>query len=198
MDIVYLGNSCFKLKGKEATVVTDPYDKVSADIITLSTDSNAFKLVSGTPRRPDPYLINAPGEYEVNGVGVFGWGNFKEVHEGSNATKNTIYSIIIDGVRIVHTGAMKQVLSDNMAEDLGTVDVLLVGVNEGAEWGSKEAAQVVEKLSPSIVVPMHYEETSIIEFLKLMGAGELIPQDKLKVSKDSLPEGTQTILMSRG
>ena len=210
MDIVYLGHSCFKLKGKEAIVIADPFDKktigfgmsgASADIVTVSSDDsshNAINQVSGTARRSDPYIITAPGEYEVSGVGVFGWGNYKEVFEGANTEKNTIYSVIVDGVRIVHTGMMKQVLSDSLAEDLGTVDVLLIGIRQGSEFGPKEAAQVVEKLSPSIVIPVLYELAEVTEFLKLMGAAEMEPVDKVKVTKDSLPEGTQTILMSKG
>ena len=201
MDIVYLGNSSFKLKGKEATVVTDPFDKVSADIVTISSNDetpNRSSLVSGTPRRPESYIIKAPGEYEVNGIGIFGWGNFKEVHEGAAVPKNTIYSIIVDEVRIVHTGIMKQVLSDSLAEDLGTVDVLLIGIGQGTEFGPKEAAQVVEKLSPSIVIPMQYQPAEVTEFLKLVGTVETEPQDKLKVTKDNLPEGTQTVLLKQG
>ena len=46
MDIVYLGHSSFRIKGKTATVVTDPYDEkcgkfpkdTEADIVTMSHD----------------------------------------------------------------------------------------------------------------------------------------------------------------
>jgi len=27
MEIVWLGHSCFRIRGKEATIVTDPFDK---------------------------------------------------------------------------------------------------------------------------------------------------------------------------
>jgi len=45
MDIYYLGHSSFKIKGKNATLVTDPYDPnilglkfppLEADIVTIS------------------------------------------------------------------------------------------------------------------------------------------------------------------
>ena len=102
MDITYLGHAAFKLKGKEATVVTDPFDKKmvgfampqsSADIVTIShehDDHNACQQVSGTARRPEPYVIRAPGEYEVSGVGVFGWRSFHDQQEGAERGTNTI------------------------------------------------------------------------------------------------------------
>ena len=60
MEIAWLGHSCFRLKGKEATVVTDPCSqelgytlgKVSANIVTVShqhTGHNAVSAVGGDP-----------------------------------------------------------------------------------------------------------------------------------------------------
>jgi len=219
MDITYLGHSAFKLKGREASVVTDPYDKkmtgfampqVSADIVTVShehEDHNAVKLVSSTSRRTEAYVVKAPGEYEVSGVGVFGWGSFHDDKQGEERGKNTIYSILIDGVRVVHLGDLGTIIADDLVENLGTVDVLMIPV--GGKWtiGPKEAVMVVEKLSPSIVVPMHFKTSeysdnfeglaAVDEFAKLMGVTEFVPEDKLKVSQDSLPETTQLIVMTK-
>lgn len=219
MDITYLGHSAFKLKGKDATVITDPYDKklvgfalpqVSADVVTIShehEDHNAIKLVSGTSRRTEPYVIRAPGEYEIGGVGVFGWGSYHDTQHGAERGKNTIYSIIVDGVRVVHLGDLGDIIADDLVEGLGTVDVLLTPVGGVKTIGPKEAAAVVEKLSPSIVIPMHYKTPDhsaafadlqeVGEFLKLMGVTDVQPQDKLKVTEDNLPEETQTIVLSR-
>ena len=53
MDIWYLGHSSFKLKGKTATVVTDPFDsksvgfkfpKTEADIVTISHDQDRKRV----------------------------------------------------------------------------------------------------------------------------------------------------------
>ena len=44
MDIVWNGHACFRLRGRDATIVTDPYDrttgfpalKLTADVVTIS------------------------------------------------------------------------------------------------------------------------------------------------------------------
>jgi L-ascorbate metabolism protein UlaG (beta-lactamase superfamily) len=219
MDITYFGHSAFQLKGKDATVVTDPFDKkmvgfampqVSADIVTVSHehhDHNEVKLVNGTARRSEPYVIRAPGEYEVSGIGVFGWGSYHDSTQGTERGKNTIYSILVDGVRIVHLGDLGEVVSDDVVEGLGAVDVLMVPVGGYFTIGAKEAAAVIEKLSPSLVIPMHYKMpghsaqfeqlAGVEDFLKTMGVPDLQAQDKLKVTEDNLPEETQVILLSR-
>jgi len=212
MDIIYLGHSGFKFKGKDAIVVVDPLDKkkigfgmspTPTDVVVVSHDfdaTSALAQVSGTPRRAEPYIVNAPGEYEVNGVGIFGW--------GSDANTNTTYSIIVDGVRITHLGSLHQVITDDLVAGLGTVDVLLIPVGGGDfSIGPKDAQIVIEKLSPSIVIPMLYRlpehaETfagmlELNDFLKVMGISELAPLDRLKVTRDSLPEGMQVVVLAK-
>lgn len=218
MDITYLGHSAFKLKGKEAVVAIDPFDKkmvgfsmppVAADVVVVShdhEDHNAVKQVGGTTRREAPYIITRPGEYEVGGIGVFGWGSFHDETQGADRGKNTIYSILVDGIRVVHLGDLGEIIGDSLVNSLGTVDVLMVPVGGKGTIGPKEAAAVVEKLSPSIVIPMHYKTPShgsdfaelleVGEFLKLMGVPELEPIDKLKITEDNLPEETQVVLLS--
>jgi L-ascorbate metabolism protein UlaG (beta-lactamase superfamily) len=219
MDITYLGHSAFKLRGREAAVVTDPFDKkmvgfampqVSADVITIShnhADHNAVTQVSGTARRKEPYIISAPGEYEASGIGVFGWGSFHDAAAGAERGKNTIYSIIVDEVRVVHLGDLGDVVGDDQVDGLGEVDVLLLPVGGIYTIDAKQAVTVIERLSPSIVIPMHYKTdehgpefaqlSGVETFLQLMGANGIEAVDKLKVTADSLPEQTTVVLMKR-
>lgn len=219
MDITYLGHSAFKLRGKDASVVTDPFDKkivgfgmpqASADVVTVShdhADHNAIAQVSGTARRKDPYVVSAPGEYEASGIGVFGWGSYHDAVGGAERGKNTIYSIIVDGVRIAHLGDLGEVVTDDQADGLGAVDVLLLPVGGVYTIDAKQALTVIEKLAPSIVIPMHYKTAdhgpefanlaSVEEFLQSMGVADLQPVEKLRVTADSLPEQTTVVWMSR-
>jgi L-ascorbate metabolism protein UlaG (beta-lactamase superfamily) len=217
MEITYLGHSSFKLKGKTATLVTDPYEKsvgflmpkVSADIITVShdhADHNAVHRVAGTTRRPEPYVINAPGEYEISQVGVFGWRSHHDGEEGNVRGRNTIYTIHMDMMNIVHLGDLGHSLSDELIENLGLVDVLCIPVGGVYTIDAKEAVKVIATLKPSIVIPMHYKLANhsqdvygglaeVSQFLKEMEVDMVEPINSLKVTDADLPEETEVKIL---
>jgi L-ascorbate metabolism protein UlaG (beta-lactamase superfamily) len=87
-------------------------------------------------------------------------------------------------------------------EVLGTVDVLLVPVGGGNGLNAAQAAEIISLIQPSIVVPMHYKTHNnklkldpLSRFLKEMGLGKVPPEQSLKVTKSSLPEETQVVVL---
>jgi len=203
MDITYLGHSSFKLRGKQATVVTDPYGSTvglpfpkhtSADIVTIShdhEDHNARAAVEG-----NPYIVKGPGEYEIKGVGIVGLG----------VGKNTIYRIEHDGLSIVHLGDLGHGLSSEEVDCLDGVDILLVPVGGIYTIDAAQAAKVVGEIEPMIVIPMHYlvpgldkkvfgQLLGVDAFLKEMGKTEVTPQSKISVTKEKLPEEMQVVVL---
>ena len=94
MDIQYVGHSCFRLRGREGLVITDPYNssvgfpmpKLSADVITVShdhSDHSAVDALKATASREKPFLITQPGEYEVQGISVYGYPSFHDANRDS-------------------------------------------------------------------------------------------------------------------
>jgi L-ascorbate metabolism protein UlaG (beta-lactamase superfamily) len=216
MEITYIGHSCFKLRGKGATVVTDPFEskstglimpKMAADIVTVShqhEDHNAVSKVTGTARREKPYVITAPGEYEISGVGVFGWSSFHDDQEGKEHGKNTMYTIMIDRVSVCHLGDLGGPLTNEQVEGLGVIDVLLVPVGGVYTIDTEVAAQVVGQLTPSFVIPMHYRTPvhnaeifgklqPVETFFKAMGAEEIAKANSLTVQAGDSREETEVV-----
>lgn len=218
MDIKYLGHSSFKLKGKTMTVITDPFDskmvgipyaKMVADVVSVShqhPDHNDLSKVSATPGREEVFVVNRPGEYEVGGVGMMGIRTWHDDKEGAERGENVIFTFTIDGVIVCHLGDLGHSLSERQVELIGDIDVLLVPVGGGYTIGPSQAVQVIEALSPSIVVPMHYkvsgmgdgfsELVTVDEFLEKAGYGGAKKEDKLSVTKGSLPEEMEVVVLS--
>ena len=214
MEIQYLGHSSFRLKGKEVTVITDPYKdqhlgfkfpKTEADIVTVShshQDHNAPELVEG-----NPFVISGAGEYEIKGVSVFGVQSFHDDQEGEERGKNIIYVFDIEGVKICHLGDLGEELSEAQLEEMGQVDILMVPVGGTVALNAKQANEAVVKIDPWIVIPMHYKAPGmgqefnwlapVEDFLKEMGLSELQAQPKLSVTKDKLPSERQIVLLER-
>ncbi|MDH5532919.1 MAG: MBL fold metallo-hydrolase [Candidatus Pacebacteria bacterium] len=216
MEITYLGHSSFKLKGSEGTVVTDPFDgyvgfnmpSASADIVTVShdhKDHNNTKPISGTARRKSPFIVDHPGEYEVGGISVFGVKTAHDDNGGVERGDNTVYSILIDGVKVCHLGDLGHELTQAQLSEIGSVDILLCPVGGVFTIDPKMAVKTIQALEPSYIIPMHYktpkhdtnvfgELNTLEEFLKEYGA-EVTPEAKLSTTKERLPEETELVVL---
>ena len=209
MEITWLGHSCFKLKGKQSTVITDPFSpaigytlgKVAADIVTVSHPHPGHSYVQGIA--DEPRILKSPGEYESGGVLTVGVHTFHDNEKGALRGKNTVFVIDVDDVMICHLGDLGHVLTAEQVAEIDGVDVLLIPVGGVSTIDAVQAAQIVRQLEPKIVIPMHYKteaEKKDLEtadrFLKEMGVKEAIAQPKLLVNKSSMPLTMQVVMLS--
>jgi L-ascorbate metabolism protein UlaG (beta-lactamase superfamily) len=208
MDITWLGYSCFRIRGTQVTVITDPYPpdlgyslgKPTARIVTVSHQHPGHSYTQGVGG--DPRCITGPGEYEISGTLVIGIAAYHDTQGGQKLGKNTIYLIEVDEMTICHLGDLGHVLSAQQVEEVGNVDVLLVPVGGVSTINAPMAAEVVRQLEPKIVVPMHYKTPALKRelepadrFLKEMGVKEITSRPKLSISKANLPATTQVLLL---
>ena len=205
MEITWLGHSCFRLRGREAAVVTDPCPKstgysigrLTAAAVTVShdhPDHNNIKAVTG-----DPHVVRGPGEFEISGVLIMGIRTYHDGAEGSELGRNITYVIEVDDVRICHLGDIGHVPTSEQVEELSGVDVLLAPVGGGSTIDATAAAETVSLIGPKLVIPMHYKTPAskgklepLDRFLKEMGASSAMEerQPKLTLTKSTLPEQT--------
>ncbi|MBN1370113.1 MAG: MBL fold metallo-hydrolase [Dehalococcoidaceae bacterium] len=208
MEINWLGKTCFRIKGKQTTIVTDPFlpeaagslSRTNADILCLSYQKpeEAGEVKIGG----EPYIIQGPGEYEVGGVLVIGIPSFQDESKGSIRGKNTIYALEIEELAICYLGKLGHMLTDEQIEVIGNVDILLLPVGGNVTINATQAARLVRNIEPNIVIPMYYKTPAANEeldpvdkFLNEIGSQGLTAQAKLNISKNSLPQGTQIVLL---
>ena len=208
MEISWLGHSCFRIRGRQATVMTDPYPpdlgyslgKPTAHIVTVSHQHPGHSYVQGISG--EPRLVTGPGEYEISGVLITGIATFHDLERGQKRGKNTVYLIEVDEVSVCHLGDLGHVLTAEQVEEIGTVDVLLLPVGGVSTINAPVAAEVVRQLEPKAVVPMHYKTEALSwelepvgRFLKEMGVKEVNSQPKLSFTKANLSISTQVFLL---
>jgi len=209
MEIVWYGHSCFRvLERGGPAIVTDPYDdslgytlpRLRADIVTVSHDHSDHNYVQGIRGRAK--VLSSPGEYEIQGVFITGIPTFHDRREGKEAGRNVIFLFDFDGLTICHLGDLGHVLSQSQAEALGSVDVLLIPVGGVSTITAARAAEVVSLLEPRLVIPMHYKTrvlnfrlNTVGGFLKEMGTDDIKPTEDLKITKGSLPEETEIVVL---
>lgn len=209
MEINWLGHSCFRLKGRQATVITDPYPpdlgyslgKPTAHIVTVSHQHLGHSYTQGISG--EPRLVTGPGEYEINGVLISGIATFHDRERGQQRGKNTVYVIEVDEISVCHLGDLGHVLTAEQVEEIDDVDVLLLPVGGVSTINASMAAEIVRQVEPKAVIPMHYKTEAISRelepvgrFLKEIGVQQIDSQPKLSFTRSNLPVSTQVFLLN--
>ena len=208
MDMTWLGHACFRMRGREGIVLTDPPDpksghaipRTEAGLVTMSHEHAghaSLKSVAG-----DPVVLLGPGEYEVHEVLVTGIGTFHDDAKGADRGRNTVFAIRLDDLVVCHLGDLGHVLPAADLEKLGDVDIALVPIT-GADTNlsAARAAEIVHQLEPKVVVPMSFDpddqkkDTPYQRLLHELGVKELVPVPKLSVTRSTLPENLQVVAL---
>ncbi len=201
MIITHHGGQCFKVTFGELTLVFDPISKSSAlpavrfgaDIALVSrdhSDMNGIEEVSYGEKKP--FAITGPGEYERGGVVVQGFLSKSKYPTSPKATQgaaveyvNTIYSVQLEDMTLVHLGALSDnELSHEARESIDDIDVLFVPIGGDGVLSPAKAHELAVSLEPKIIIPMHWNK-SLETFLKEAGNGSE-KVDKLTLKKKDL------------
>lgn len=208
MEIVWNGHAQFRLKGRDGTVVTDPYTRkggsstrVTPDVVTISHSHPGHSQLSAIGGQP--MVLTGPGEYEVKGINIVGIPTFHDAERGKKRGKNTAYRMTLDEVVVCHLGDLGHLPSADQIDQIGDkVDVLLIPVGGEATIDASQAVEVISLIDPRIVIPMHYRVGNLDEdldpvdkFLREMGVENPDPQSRASISKSSLPESTEVMVL---
>ena len=208
MEIRWYGQACFRLRDRGRSVVTDPYGprlglklpRMTASIVTVSHQHEDHNYVRGI--RGSPYAITGPGEYEVKGIFVIGVATYHDAHRGQQRGKNTAYLIELDDLTVCHLGDLGHVPSQEQIEQFNGVDILLVPVGGRTTLAGARAAEVVNLIEPSVVIPMHFKIPGLkanlegpARFLREMAVEEPMTLESLKINASQLPESVQVVLL---
>jgi len=208
MDITWLGHSCFLIRGKEKTIITDPchpdlgyrLGEPEADIVTVSHSHPGHSYIEGVAN--DPRQIRIPGEYELGGTFITGVASFHDNRKGEVRGKNIVYVIEMDGVTLCHLGDLGHPLESHLIEELGDIGVLFLPVGEVSTIPIDTAMEIVRQLDPPIVVPMHYKTEAftgnlspVSKFLDTMRIKDLEARPKLSITSSSLLGSTQIVVL---
>ena len=207
MEILWLGHSCFQLRGKNVTLITDPFSpvsqhslgKVNSSIITISHNHpghNYAQGVGGNPR-----VVRGPGEYEISDVLITGVASYHDDKRGQERGRNTIYVIHMDDIVICHLGDLGHTLQEEQLEEVADADVLLIPIGGTNTINATQAAEVISQVEPRIIIPMHYRliggdaSDPLQKFCREMGIETINAQPKLLVTRTNMPAETQVVIL---
>lgn len=168
MVITHHGGQCFRVTFGDLTLVFDPISKngtlpavrFGADIALISRnhpDMNGAAEVMSNGK--ELFVISGPGEYERGGVTVQGFLTKSEygLGKGQSEAINTVYAVKLEGMTLVHLGALSEpALPQEAREAIDDIDVLFVPVGGDGVLDAAGASKLATLLEPKIIVPMHW------------------------------------------
>ena len=170
MQIQYYGDYCFKITTKPAgratediVLWTDPCGKEvglrapfgQSDVLMLSHTNRDDDNLSGL-LKSEPALLDAPGEYAAHGVTALGFASFRDADGGATRGQNTVFAFESEGIHCCFLGALGHEMSAELVEKVNGVDILFLPIGGEDTITAKQAEEVIKKIEPKIVIPMHY------------------------------------------
>lgn len=203
MKITWIGHSCFKLEHEGISVVVDPYSDGSVPgLLPVREEADMVLCSHGHGDH------NASGNVQITGkpadtVKVTAIDGYHDDKEGALRGKNKIFVLEWGGYRIVHFGDVGCMLTAAQAEQVSGADLAMIPVGGYYTVDAKEAARIIQEVSPKLVIPMHfsgetygYDEINTVEPFAALTPRAVKTGSSEIVLEDWLPgkEGSTVIL----
>ncbi len=198
----YPGNhACFTFETADGfQILSDPYklnETLTPDVVTESHqhgDHNDTSQVEG-----EYALLTEPGEYIYDQATIQG---YPGLHNKSDVPggPNIMFVIEMEDITIAHFASQGEIPSEDVLDQIGRVDVLLIQIFENGTYGKLVPVNlpaIINKLQPKIIIPEHGQkdaDTAIAEKLNI--TSEAVPSGALILTKEKLKNLTETIVIN--
>ena len=203
MEITWIGGSCFRFRGRDGALVTDPQTSgrtrrstfPKADLVAITDPMlppGAERLVMPNHDGRDPYVAAGPGEYDVSSVYLHG---ISGPTTPDSLSTCTVYALDVDRVTVALIPSLNAELTSDMLEELGTTQVLVVNADDGVE----RVVNLVNRIEPNVVIPYGRSESGRIPWMdaaKALSETEPTPETSVTVSVSNLPEPVATRVLA--
>lgn len=200
MIITYHGKQFLKLQYGDTVIAVNPIEKTSksvpkvtrfgADVVLSSSAHPDYAgIETVTFGGKTPFVINGPGEYEIGGMGIYGFASESEI---AGYPMNTVYLFEIDSMRVCVIGPHSSAeLPQEVKSALGDVDIVITPIGGQGMIGASQAAAITKKMGAKMIIPVDYgkdqDSDALKVFLKETGS-DAQPEPKLTIKKKDLSQ----------
>ena len=217
MVIQYYGDFCFKITTKpggrateDVVIWTDPLPK-GAGLRSPQGIPNILLLSHQKAIAEDfknsTVCLDIPGEYSALNIPFQGFLSYRDTVLGKERGQNTFFMFESEDIHVVFLGALGQVFSPEMFDKLSQTDILFLPIGAGDTLSVEEAVELVRKIEPKVVIPMHYEMSGLTlpnmgkkkAFCEALGVEAENVQSKFTFKKKDLEDKkSEVIFLERG
>jgi L-ascorbate metabolism protein UlaG (beta-lactamase superfamily) len=186
LQIRWHGHACWEITN-DITLVTDPHDgksigipapTVAGDIILVSHDHYDHNSVKSV-EKDNSKVVTDVRKRTIENIEISGFDSFHDEDMGAKRGNNIIYKFIINEINFCHLGDLGHELDNDTIQKIGEVDILFVPIGGTFTVDDKQAWNVVNKIKPKIIIPMHYKIGGLS--LPIAGIDQFLAQAKHKV-----------------
>jgi len=211
VKIKWFGQSCFLLTAGDGTrLLMDPFKSDShlsykqvnekVDLVTVSHEHADHNYTDALPGKPE--IVRGSADKTVKGVKVRGIDVLHDDDGGKKLGVNTVFCVVMDGIRVCHLGDLGHRLLEKQLDAIGKVDVLLVPIGSVFTIDVEAANAICEDIKPHIAIPMHYKtdrcqflQWSAEDFVKGKSKVRRIAGSELEILSNSLPTESEVVVL---
>lgn len=195
--ITWHGHSCFSVTYDQFTFVIDPYkDNTVPGLVPLSLFADEVYV---THDHSDHSYTKAVTIRDNTRTSPFTLTRIPCAHDDSEGKKRGMSDILLferEGLRIAHLGDIGEVLSDDKLEPLKGLDAVMIPVGGLYTIDAQEAKELIDKIKPRVVIPMHYRTERIgyselhhlDDFLTRVDDAVFYDNSSVIINKDTPPQ----------
>jgi len=213
VEIKWFGHSFFQITSSSGTVIiTDPFGamgfplpEVWAHVVTVGREHGNHNNVGLAKGKPVILRGLKEGKDEWDTVNY----TFRDVliynipvHQRgfadySLSMKGSAFVFEMDGLCILHSGDISEPYNEDQLQLIGHVDILLQVIGGTFTIGPEGALQIIDKLKPKIVIPMHfwYNMGQLEKFIEGPLPARRLDTNTITVSKETLPQETEILIL---
>lgn len=168
LQLTYYGHSAFLIENS-SKILAEPYSPglgygtidLPADLITVSHNHFDHSYVEGGRGAAIIHGLTPEGEWSrvkenLGHVHLYTVSSYHDDQKGNRLGKNSIFVFETAGIRLVHLGDLGHSLETEQIDLIGKTDLLFIPVGGHYTLPYEEILQVIESLSPAVVIPVHY------------------------------------------
>lgn len=156
MKLTWCGHSCFLLDTEQGRVVFDPYEPGYVPGLKLP-ELEAELCLCSHGHGDHNYTAGVKLSGKEHGLKVQEFSCFHDEKQGRLRGNNTMYLVEAEGRRVLHMGDLGHMPSQELVEQLGHIDLMMIPVGGYYTIDAAQAAAIVRQLKPGMVIPMHYK-----------------------------------------
>lgn len=187
----YYGHSCFRFDDGQYSLVIDPFKNGSVPNLIIEKPIKANKVLLSHHHDDHDCVENVQLISSSFDVNVDKINSFHDKVNGKERGNNVIHVILRNGLKIVHLGDLGDIDSIEDIFKIKNADVVLIPINGYYTIGAEEAYELISRINPKLVIPMHYykkennsgykDDNQLDKFLKLMKDYQIAPSNEVLI-----------------